>query len=139
LLDGGKGHVSAVSPILAEMGLHTIPLYGLVKDKKHRTRAIATDGAEISITSARGAFTLLSKMQDEVHRFAVTMMRKRHKKSTFESALTKIPGIGDGRMRALMTHFRTQAALKAASVDELAAVKGMTRPAAKKLHEHLNS
>ena len=137
LLDGGRGHVSAVQPILDEMGL-SIPLYGLVKDKKHRTRAVATDGGEISITATRSAFTLLSKMQDEVHRFAITMMQKKHKKSAFESALTKIPGIGEKRMRLLLTHFRTQAALKAASEDELAAVAGMTRPAARSLHEFLD-
>jgi excinuclease ABC subunit C len=137
LLDGGKGHVSAVAPILSEMGL-SIPLYGLVKDQKHRTRAIATDGAEISVAATRSAFTLLSKMQDEVHRFAVTMMRKKHKKSAFESALTGAAGIGETRMRLLLTHFRTQAALKSASVDELAAVKGMTRPAAESLHAFLH-
>ena len=137
LLDGGKTHVSAVVPILEEMGL-AIPIFGLVKDQKHRTRAIATDGGEISITSTRSAFTLLSKMQDEVHRFAIAHMHKKHKKTAFESNLSKVPGIGETRLRLLLTHFRTQAALRSATVEELAAIKGVTRPAAENLHAFLH-
>ena len=137
LLDGGKTHVSAVTPILEEMGFD-IPMYGLVKDQKHRTRAIATDGGEIAITATRSAFTLLSKMQDEVHRFTVANMRKKHKKTAFESSLSKVPGIGETRLQALLKHFKTKAALNAATVEELAAVKGMTCPAAESLYSFLH-
>ena len=137
LLDGGKGHVAAVAPILEELGFD-IPLYGLVKNQRHRTRAIATNGGEIAITSTRSAFTLLSKMQDEVHRFSITFMQQKRSKNLFASTLTQVEGIGDTRVKALLRHFRTQAALRTASVDELAAIKGMNRPSAERLYAHLH-
>ena len=137
LLDGGKGHVAAVAPILEELGFE-IPLYGLVKNQRHRTRAIATNGGEISITSTRSAFTLLSKMQDEVHRFSITFMQQKRTKNMFASALTQVEGIGDTRVKALLKHFRTQTALKAASVEQLLEVKGMNRPSAERLHLFLH-
>ncbi|MFV0399666.1 MAG: excinuclease ABC subunit UvrC [Oscillospiraceae bacterium] len=137
LLDGGKGHVNAVAPVLEDMGF-TIPLFGMVKDQKHRTRAIATDGGEIAIQSNRSAFTLLSSIQDEVHRFTITHMKGRRSKSVFTSALTEIPGIGEGRVKALLRHFKTQAAIKEASVEELAAAKGMTKAAAENVYRHFH-
>ena len=78
LLDGGKGHVAAVRPVLEAFGLQ-IPLFGMVKDDKHRTRAIARDGGEIAINSSRQAFTLVSQIQDEVHRFAIGYHRQTRK------------------------------------------------------------
>ncbi|HBC27652.1 MAG TPA: excinuclease ABC subunit UvrC, partial [Ruminococcaceae bacterium] len=84
LLDGGRGHVSAVRPILEERGL-SIPLFGMVKDDRHRTRAIARDGGEIAINSSRSAFTLVSTIQDEVHRFAIGYHRQMRRKSTISS------------------------------------------------------
>jgi len=137
LLDGGKGHVSAVAPLLAEAGLE-VPLYGMVKDQKHRTRAIATDGGEISITSGRSAFTLVSKIQDEVHRFSITHMKQRHTKSAFALQLTDVPGIGEKRASALLRHFKTQKALKEADVDTLARAPGMNHTAAEALWGHFH-
>ena len=106
LLDGGKGHVAAVQPILDEMGFD-VPLYGMVKDDKHRTRAIALDGGEIAISSHRRAFTLVSSIQDEVHRFAIGYHRQQRKKAAISSTLTSIPGIGETRAKALLRHFKT--------------------------------
>lgn len=79
LLDGGKGHVGAIRPLLREMGID-VPVYGMVKDDKHRTRAITEDGGEIVIQSTRAVFTLVSSIQDEVHRFAIGYHRQQRKR-----------------------------------------------------------
>ncbi|NLJ30616.1 MAG: excinuclease ABC subunit UvrC [Clostridiales bacterium] len=135
LLDGGKGHVAAVRPVLESFGL-PVPLFGMVKDDKHRTRAIAKDGGEIAINSSRRAFTLVSSIQDEVHRFAVGYHRQLRKKTAIASSLTSIPGIGPARGRALLRHFRTVAAVKNAELAELESAPGMTRPAARKVYDY---
>ena len=88
LLDGGKGHVSAVQEVLDEMGI-AVPLYGMVKDDRHRTRAIAKNGGEISITTFKSAFRLVSAIQDEVHRFAISYQRNVRKKSAFSMRITE--------------------------------------------------
>ena len=138
LLDGGKGHVNAVAPLLKDAGL-SIPLFGMVKDDKHRTRAIAGSGAEISILSSRTAFTLVSKIQEEVHRFSITRMKQRHSKTAFELSLTAVAGIGQKRAGALYRHFKTKAAMLAATPAELAGAPGMSAPAAQALYAFLHS
>ncbi len=137
LLDGGKGHVSAVRQILDEF-LVNIPLFGMVKDDKHRTRAIAKDGGEIAISSNRQAFTLVSLIQDEVHRFAIGFHRQQRKRKAVSSTLQNIPGIGNTRMKILLTHFRTIGRIREASVEELASVKGMTRSAAISVYHYFH-
>ncbi len=137
LLDGGKGHVNAVQPVLEEMGVGA-PLYGLVKDDKHRTRAIALSGGEIAITSTRRAFTLLSTIQDEVHRFAIGYHRQQRKKSAISSTLLSIEGVGPARAKALLKHFKTVSAVAEADLKELEAAPGMTKPAAKRVFEHFH-
>ena len=137
LLDGGKGHVSAVEPLLREMGLN-IPVFGMVKDSAHKTRAIAGEGEEISIAKNRRAFALVTGIQDEVHRFAISHMKQKHKKNAFALGLTQAPGIGDKRASALLRHFKTQKALLAASPEELACAPGMTLPAAHSLFQFLH-
>lgn len=138
LLDGGRGHVAAVKPLVDSYGL-AIPVYGLVKDDKHRTRAIAADGGEISIQSRRAAFTLLSAIQEEVHRFAIGYHRQQRSRSSIGTALTGIEGIGKARAQALLRHFGSLKAVKAASVDELLLVKGMNRPAAEHLRRYFDN
>lgn len=138
LLDGGKGHVAAVKPLMAEMGFGNIPVFGMVKDDRHRTRAIAQDGGEIAIISTRSAFALVTKIQDEAHRFAITFMKQKHKKTSFELNLTQVPGIGGKRARELFRHFKTKKAMAAATREELAAAPGMTKTAAEKLYEWLH-
>jgi len=137
LLDGGKGHVSVVEPLLREMGL-SIPVFGMVKDSSHKTRAVAGEGEEISIAKSRKAFTLLSNIQEEVHRFAISHMKQKHKKNAFTLSLTQVPGIGEKRAAALLRHFKTQKALLAASPEELSQAPGMTLPAARALYQHLH-
>ncbi|MBR2176793.1 MAG: excinuclease ABC subunit UvrC [Clostridia bacterium] len=135
LLDGGKGQVSAVRPVLEEFGLD-IPLFGMVKDNHHRTRAITDEGHEIAINSKRRAFTLVSGIQDEVHRFAITYHRQKHSKRSFATSLTEIEGIGPTRAKALMTTFKTIGRIKEAEVEELLQVKGMTLPAAEAVYHY---
>ena len=129
LLDGGEGHVNAIRPLI-EASEQPIALFGMVKDSKHKTRAIAAGGREISLTRSRAAFTLVSTIQDEVHRFAITYHHASHGKSVIKTSLTDIDGIGPARARELLKHFKTLSAVYNASVDELAAVKGMNRTAA---------
>ncbi len=135
LLDGGKGQVAAVRSVLEHFGLD-IPLFGMVKDSKHRTRAITDEGHEISITSKRQAFTLVSKLQDEVHRFAIGYHRQARSKKAFSSSLTEIDGIGEERAKALLSYFKTITRIKEADIEELLQVKGMNRPAAESVYNH---
>ena len=121
LLDGGKGHVNAVNKVLDDMNI-SIPIYGLVKDDKHRTRAIAAEGEEIQINANKKLFSLLTNIQDEVHRFSLSFQQQTHKKKTYELELTKIKGIGEAKALALIKHFKTKQALKDASSEEIAAV-----------------
>lgn len=126
LLDGGEPQVNAVLPVISSMGLN-VPVFGMVKDNKHKTRAIACTGGEIEINSHRQVFTLVSSIQEEVHRFAITYHHNKHKKSSLSTSLTKISGIGDSRAKALLKHFKTITAIKQASVDELAEVPTISK------------
>ena len=137
LLDGGKGHVAAVRPVLEELGVE-VPLFGMVKDDKHRTRAIAVSGGEIAINSNRRAFTLVSTIQDEVHRFAIGYHRQQRKKAAVSSTLTSIAGVGETRARALLKHFKTVAAVSEADLKELEAAPCMTKPAAIRVYEYFH-
>ncbi len=137
LLDGGKGHVGTIVPMLAGMGI-SVPVFGMVKDDKHRTRAIAESGGEIAIASHRSAFTLVSSIQEEVHRFSIQYSRSKHQKSALALSLTQCEGIGDKRAAEIYKQFKTVKAIRAASVDELAQVKGMSHPAAERLYQFLH-
>lgn len=134
LLDGGAGQLSAVKPVLEEMGFGAIPTFGMVKDSKHKTRAITGSGGEIEISRTRAAFTLVSEIQEEVHRFAITYHRARRKKSTLTSLLTSIEGVGEARAKALLRRFRTVSAIREAEPEALANVPGMTRKTAEEVY-----
>ena len=137
LLDGGKGQVAAVRPVLKRFGLD-IPLFGMVKDGSHRTRAITDEGQEISITSKRQAFTLVSSIQDEVHRFAIGYHRASRKKHTISSTLTEIEGVGIERAKSLLSYFKTIRRIKEADVEELLQADKMNRPAAEAIYRHFH-
>lgn len=132
LLDGGEPQVNAVLPVIRDMGIN-VPVYGMVKDSKHRTRAIALNGGEIEINSHRKVFTLVSTIQEEVHRFAITYHHTKHKKSTLSTSLTKIDGIGDKKAKLLLKHFKTISAIKLATADEISAVKGISQNDAERI------
>ncbi len=138
LLDGGKGQVSAVEPILKKHSLENIPLFGMVKDGSHRTRAIAVSGGEIALSSKRRAFTLVAEIQEEVHRFAVTYHRQKHKSSALSGTLTEIPGVGPARAKALLRHFKTITAIKKAGIDELKSVPGISDATAQTIYDALH-
>lgn len=136
LLDGGRGHISAVSEVFEELGVD-IPLFGLVKDSKHRTRAIAREGGEIEIKSNRGLFAFLTNIQDEVHRWAISYQRIKHKQALFTSELRQVKGIGEAKQTALLRHFKTKQAMKAASVEELREVAKIGGETAKALYDFI--
>ncbi len=138
LLDGGQGQISAVAPILAKHGLN-IALFGMVKDSKHRTRAIASEGGDIAIKANRRAFTLITEIQDEVHRFAIGYHRLSKSKKMLSSSLLQIEGIGPKKAKLLMDKFKTIEKIKGASLEELKAVNGFGEAYAQKVYEYFRN
>ena len=137
LLDGGIGQMSAVMPILEKHGI-TVPVFGMVKDSKHRTRAIASNGGDIAIKANRSVYTFVTEIQDEVHRFAIGYHRKRRSSKMLYSELTEIEGIGSAMAKSLIKHFKTIKAVKSADLDELCEVPGIGRAKARVIFEHFN-
>ena len=138
LLDGGRGQVHAVREVLDRMDIH-VPLFGMVKDDKHRTRAVTGDGGEIAINSRRQLFTFLSRMQDEVHRFAIGYHHSRRSKNTFKSSLTRIEGVGEVRAKALLKYFRTIDNISKADLEELEAAPKMTKDSALAVYRYFHA
>ena len=125
LLDGGKGHVSVVRELMAELGCE-IPVYGMVKDDFHKTRALTDDEREISIAREQAVFQFVYKLQEEVHRYTITRMENAKAKSVKHSTLEQIDGIGAVKAKSLLAHFRSIAAVKKASREELMKVSGIS-------------
>lgn len=134
LLDGGQPQVNAVLPVISKMNL-SVPVFGMVKDNKHRTRAIAYGGGEIEINSHRAAFTLVSNIQEEVHRFAISYHHKKHTKSTFSSGLMQIEGIGEKKAKALLKHFKTITSIKEQSQESLSECPSISKKDALNIYE----
>ena len=133
LLDGGQGHVNTIAPVISGFGLH-IPVFGMVKDQKHRTRAISSAGGEISLSANRSAFHLLTQIQDEVHRYSVAYMHSIHVKSSYQMELTKVRGIGEKKAQKLLLRFKTLVNLKQATLEELETTAGINRTTAEELY-----
>ncbi len=125
LLDGGKGHVSTVKKLFEEENVR-IPVFGMVKDEFHKTRALTDEFSEISIAREQEVFIFIYKLQEEVHRYTVGRMMGAKRKTLKKSSLTEIDGIGPTKAKALMSHFKTLSAIKGADRDELMTVKGIT-------------
>lgn len=123
-LDGGKGQISAVQKALTNLNLY-VPVCGMVKDDRHRTRALMYNGEEIELPYTSEGFKLLTRIQDEVHRFAIEYHRKLREKKQVHSILDDIPGIGSVRRKALMKHFGDINAIRRAEIEELQQVDGM--------------
>ena len=138
LLDGAKGQINAVLPVLKKYNLD-IAVFGMVKDSKHRTRAIATTGGDISIKSNRRCFTLITTIQDEVHRFAIGYHKSLHSKNTLKSELLDIEGVGKATADKLIKYFGSMNKIKSATIEELSAVKGVPHKTAEKIFEFYNS
>ena len=137
LLDGGQGQVNAVKPIIEAFGLD-IPVFGMVKDGKHRTRAISEGGQEISISSSRRVFTLIGEIQEEVHRFAISYHKSKHTKRSVSTTLTAIGGIGEKKATLLLKHFRSLKAIGEASESEISAVSGISKTDAHKIYDYFH-
>ena len=133
LLDGGMGHLAAIEPLIHELGF-SVPVFGMVKDSKHKTRAIASNGGEIAINSNREAFNLVTSIQNEVHRFSIMYSRKKHSSKSFKSSLTYINGVGDKKAKALLKHFKSLSKIKNASIKELCEVSGVTEKLAEEIY-----
>ncbi len=137
LIDGGQGHVAVAKQVLEQFGID-IPVYGMVKDERHRTRAVASDGGEIVVSANRRVFSFITQIQDEVHRYTISFSRKKHRTGALQLELCKAQGVGPARAKALFSHFKTMAAIRSACEQELAAAPGMTAAAAKSLYAFLH-
>ncbi|MDR3294466.1 MAG: excinuclease ABC subunit UvrC [Clostridiales Family XIII bacterium] len=135
LLDGGAGHVNAALQVTRAMKLN-LPVAGMVKDDRHRTRGLVYGGEELDLKKNPLLYHFTGTIQEEVHRFAVEYHRGRRGKAMLRSELDGIDGIGPKRRNALLAHFGSLDAVKAASEDELVRAPGMNRAAAKKLRAH---
>ena len=122
LIDGGVNHAQTVLRELAPMGIR-IPIFGMVKDDRHRTRALVTpEGEEIGISGKQSVFALIGNIQEETHRFAINYHRKLRSKRMKGSTLDKIPGIGDKRRAELLKRFKSVSAVREAGLQELQGV-----------------
>ncbi|HVU66373.1 MAG TPA: helix-hairpin-helix domain-containing protein, partial [Ktedonobacteraceae bacterium] len=143
IIDGGKGHLSAAMEVMRELKLD-IPTIGVAKEEGSHSKLTTAEeiyipGANEPIIlprSSQGLY-LLQRIRDEAHRFGITYHRKVRSEKTFKSVLDEIPGIGPKRKKALLLHFGSVKAISSASVDELAALDGMTRDAAEKVKEYI--
>ncbi|BCB39592.1 excinuclease ABC subunit C [Bacillus cereus] len=138
IIDGGKGHLAAASDVLEnELGLY-IPMAGLVKDDKHKTSHLIIGDPPEPVMLERNSqeFYLLQRVQDEVHRFAITFHRQLHGKSVIQSALDDIPGIGDKRKKVLLKHFGSLKKMKEASIEEFVEA-GMPKNVAETIYTYL--
>lgn len=134
MMDGGRGQVNVALRVLERFGLN-IPVCGMVKDDNHRTRGLYFNNVEIPIDTHSEGFKLITRIQDEAHRFAIEYHRKLRSKGQVHSILDDIEGIGPTRRRALMRYFKSIEDIKEASVEALKNVPSMNEGAAKKVYE----
>ncbi len=138
LLDGGKGHISAVKDVVSAF-LPECRLYGLVKDGRHRTRALVNvHGEEIGLVGTPTWFRFFARLQEEVHRYAISYMHKRKSKQMQDATLLKIAGVGPKRMKLLFEHFKTIEAIAMADLQELLALPGLTQNTAVAVYRHFH-
>ena len=136
LIDGGQTHARAALEVVERFGV-TVPIFGMVKDDRHRTRALITpEGREIGIVGNPAVFSLIGQIQEETHRFAITFHHESHTKSTLKSALDGIPGVGEKRKAELRKHFGTIKAIREADVEQLTVV--LPRNVAQTLWKHFH-
>ena len=135
LIDGGKGHVSVVCDVLREEGV-SIPVFGMVKDDYHKTRALCTEQEEIDIGRDQPIYMLIYKIQEEVHRFTVGKTTQAKRATIKKSSLEKIEGIGPAKAKKLLASMGTLSAIKNATLEELATVQGITRADAYHIYQY---
>lgn len=133
MMDGGKGQVNAALEILNQLDIH-IPVCGMVKDDNHRTRGLYYNNVEIEFPANTHAFNMITRLQDEAHRFAIEYHKALRSKSQIHSVLDDINGIGPARRKALMSHFKDIEKIKEADIEQLSAAPGMNKTAAKSVY-----
>ncbi len=137
-LDGGKGQLSSVLEVLAGTAFRDVPVFGMVKDSKHRTRAMVGKDGEIAIAMHKGIFKFVTEIQDEVHRFSIEYQRRTRKSKSYAVTLTKVPGIGPKKAENLMRKFKTVANIKSAEMGELIEAEGITYKDARNIYEYFH-
>jgi excinuclease ABC subunit C len=138
LLDGGRTHVATIRSLIEELGLD-IPVFGMVKDEYHKTRALTDDRNEIAIAREQSVFVFIYKLQEEVHRYSVTRMGNAKRKSVKASTLEEIRGIGKSKAKRLLAHFKSLARIKSASTSELLEVAGISSTDAENIVNYFKS
>lgn len=133
-MDGGKGQVNIAIEVLKELNIH-IPVCGMVKDDNHRTRGLYFNNEEIDIDKSSEGFRLITRIQDEAHRFAIEYHRSLRRKTNVKSVLDDIPGIGPARRKGLMRHFKSIEEIKEATVEQLIEVPEMNEKAANEIYQ----
>ena len=134
MMDGGRGQVNICLKVLENLRLN-IPVCGMVKDDRHRTRGLYFNNVEIPIDAHSEAFKLITRIQDEAHRFAITYHKSLRSKEQVHSILDEIPGIGPARRKALMQHFASLEEVKNATIEQLEQVPTMNRISARQVYE----
>ena len=137
MMDGGRGQVNIALEVLEKLNLH-IPVCGMVKDDNHRTRGLYFNNVELPIDRNSECFRLITRIQDEAHRFAIEYHRSLRSREQVHSILDDIPGIGDTRRKALMRRFRSVEGIRDASVEELAETESMNAGSAKQVYAFFN-
>ena len=135
LLDGGKGQVSAVKKVLERHNVE-IPLWGMYKDDKHRTKGLISQEKEIELDKTSNLYRFVASIQEEVHNYAITYHRSLRNKSLTKSVLDDIQGIGEKRKKALLNHFKDIESIKKANIEELLEVEGMNRAACENVYNY---
>ena len=136
LIDGGMTHAAVAEKVCAAFGLH-IPIFGMVKDDRHRTRALTTaEGHEIDLHADPAVFALIGQIQEETHRFAITYHHESHTRSSVASALDGIPNIGEVRKRKLLARFKSVKAIREAELPALQSELG--RAAGRAVYDHFH-
>ena len=137
MMDGGRGQVNIALEVLSELGLE-IPVCGMVKDDTHSTRGLYFNNVEIPIDKHSEGFKLITRIQDEAHRFAITYHRSLRDKAQVSSVLDGIEGIGPARRKALMKHFLDIDKIRTATVDELRSVEGISESVAENIYNYFH-
>ena len=135
LLDGGKGQVSAVKKVFDKYGID-IPLWGMYKDDKHRTKGLICASKEIELDKTSNLYRFVASIQEEVHNYAISYHRSLRNKSLTKSSLDYIPGVGEKRKKALLSHFKSIEDIKNASVEELSKVEGLNKSVAENIYDY---
>lgn len=136
-VDGGLGHVNAILSVLSVMGVN-IPVYGMVKDDRHRTRGLVSESGEIDLSNNLPLLRFITAIQDEAHRFALSYNKKLREKRVSGSVLDEIEGIGNRRRKLLLKHFGSVKNIRDAGIDDLTAVSGISDTVARKVFEYFH-